>query len=76
MLLAPESERIKMSETTPEFGGECAFAVSLGKNDPPQSGSTQAVIDGKTYYFQNPVAKFLFKTLRRADTAHTVYNAR
>ena len=65
-----------MSEATPEFGGECAFAVSLGKNDPAQSGATQAVVDGKTYYFQNPVAKVLFKVLGRSGKAHENYNAR
>lgn len=65
-----------MSEATPEFDGECAFAVSLGKNDPPQSGAHQADIDGKTYFFQNPVAKFLFKTMGRANKAHENYAAR
>lgn len=52
-----------------EYGGECAFAVSLGKSDAPESGKHQLVQDGRTFYFKNPVAKFLFKMLNRADKA-------
>lgn len=53
----------------PEFGGQCAFAVSLGKSDDPESGKHQMVQDGRTFYFKNGVAKFLFKTFNRAGKA-------
>lgn len=56
-------------DATPEYGGECAFAISLGKTDEPQSGAHQLVQDGRTFYFRNGVAKFLFKTFGRADKA-------
>lgn len=60
----------------PEYGGECAFAVSMGKSDAPESGKHQVVQDGRTFYFKNPVAKFLFKTLKRADKADQNWAAR
>ena len=49
--------------TTPEFNGDCAFAVSVGKLDVPGAPKHSAVEDGKTYYFKNPVARFLWKVL-------------
>ena len=49
--------------TTPEFDGECAFAVSLGKRQVAGSPK-QALVEGnKTYYFKNGVARFLWKLL-------------
>jgi hypothetical protein len=65
-----------MSNETPEFNGECAFAVSLGKTDEPQSGKQQIQQDGRTFYFQNGVAKTLFKLLNRADKADAAWAAR
>jgi YHS domain-containing protein len=44
------------------YDGHCAFAVSTGKID-VQGGKDSATIEGKTYKFSNPVAKFLFKVL-------------
>ena len=64
MKIANETGREEMSGSeTPEFDGECAFAMSLGK--PGAVGSpNHALADGdKTYYFQNGVAKFLWKVL-------------
>ena len=59
---------------TPEFNGNCAFAVSTGKKD-VKSGKSFAVIDGKTYMFSNPVAKILFKLLPgRVQKANKVWN--
>ena len=61
-----------MSDPTtpqPEFGGQCAFAVSLGKSDDAESGKHQLDQNGRLFYFKNPVAKFLFTTLHRADKA-------
>lgn len=52
-----------------EYGAQCAFAVSLGKSDEPESGEHQWVQDGRTFYFKNAVAKFLFKTLNRTGKA-------
>ena len=53
----------------PEYGGQCAFAVSLGKTDEPESGKHQLAQDGRVFYFKNAVAKFLFKTLKRSGAA-------
>lgn len=64
------------SAAVPEFGGECAFAVSLGKSGDPESGKHQLVREGKTYYFRNAVARFLFKTFGRSTKAHEVFSAR
>ncbi|WP_136468067.1 hypothetical protein [Flagellimonas onchidii] len=44
-----------------EYGGKCAFALSLGKDAPITNGKHTLIKDGKTYTFLNPVAKFLFK---------------
>ena len=44
------------------YDGHCAFAVSTGKTD-VKGGKDTATIEGKTYMFSNPVAKFLFKLL-------------
>lgn len=60
----------------PEYGGQCAFAVSLGKSDEPESGKHQLVQDGRTFYFKNPVAKALFKMFNRADKADQNWAAR
>ena len=45
------------------FGGQCAFAVSLGKKDVMCNGKHYIVRDGKKYHFSNPVAKFLWKVI-------------
>ncbi len=63
-------------DPTPEYGGNCAFALSTGKRD--VAGSSQhAIADGtKTYYFKNGAAKFLWKVLpNRADKADAVWTA-
>ena len=59
-----------------EYGGQCAFAVSLGKTDEPESGKHQLTQDGRTFYFKNPVAKFLFKTFNRSAKADERWAAR
>lgn len=61
---------------TPEFDGECAFAVSLGKRGAVGSPK-HALADGdKTYYFQNGVAKFLWKVLpNRPEKAKAAWAA-
>ncbi len=55
-----------------EYNGHCAFAVSTNKLD-VKGGKHSATIDGKTYIFSNPIAKFLFKILpnriQKADAA-------
>ena len=45
-----------------QYNGHCAFAVSTGKLD-VKGGKHQLTIQGRTYLFSNPVAKFLFKVL-------------
>lgn len=56
---------------TVAYDGHCAFAVSTGKTD-VKGGKHNLTIDGKTYLFSNPIAKFLFKMLpnriSKADT--------
>ena len=47
---------------TLEYEGHCAFAVSTGKTD-VAGGKPQLTVDGKTYVFSNPVAKWLFRLL-------------
>ena len=46
----------------PQYDGQCAFAVSLGKKAEGME-KHQIVKDGKIYYFSNAIAKFLFKIL-------------
>jgi hypothetical protein len=52
-----------MNTPTPEFKGQCAFALSLGKQGVTGSESCYSIRDGKKYLFSNPVAKFLFAIL-------------
>jgi YHS domain-containing protein len=53
------------------YEGHCAFAVSTGKTD-VKGGKNSLTIDGKTYFFSNPLAKFLFKLLpNRVEKADT-----
>jgi len=53
------------------YDGHCAFVVSTGKTE-VKGGKHSLTIDGKTYLFSNPIAKFLFKLLpnriEKADT--------
>lgn len=53
-----------------EYGGHCAFAVSVGKKD-VMGGHIRAINNGKTYLFSNQIAKVLFLVLpgriRKAD---------
>lgn len=51
------------TEKPAEFGGECAFAVSLGKKGVPGKPGVYTVRNGKKYLFSNPVAKFLWSIL-------------
>lgn len=46
-----------------EFGGQCAFAVSLGKKNVNGNGKHFIVKDNKKYLFSNPVAKFLWNVI-------------
>ena len=52
----------KEQDQSVAYDGHCAFAVSTGKLD-VKGGKQSLTIDGKTYYFSNPVAKFLFRLL-------------
>lgn len=53
----------------PQYGGECAFAVSLGK-EAPGSPRHWRVVDGRLFLMSNPVAKLLFRLLPgRVDAA-------
>lgn len=56
---------------TVAYEEHCAFAVSTGKTD-VKGGKHSMTINGKTYLFSNPIAKFLFKLLpnriEKADT--------
>jgi len=61
---------------SPEYNGNCAFAVSTGKINVP-GGKHYAFINGKTYVFSNIVAKILFKILPgRVEKANKVWSKR
>lgn len=47
----------------PEFEGECALAVSLGKRGAMGSPDCTLVDGGKTYVFKNRVARGLWRIL-------------
>ena len=47
----------------PQYGGHCAFAMSLGKKEVMGLEKHSLTKDGKVYLFSNPVAKFLFNIL-------------
>jgi len=51
------------SEPAPQFNGECAFAVSLGKKGVIGREDLRLVQNGKTYLFSNAVAKLLWKLI-------------
>ena len=56
------------------YDGHCAFAVSTGKLD-VDGGKDSHTIEGTTYKFSNPVAKFLFKILpNRVSKADAIWN--
>ena len=51
------------ADTEPEYGGECAFALSTGKHEVAGS-EKHVVVDGdKTYHFSNGFARLLWKIL-------------
>jgi len=54
---------MQQSEPSPEFGGQCAFALSTGKKGVAGKPAWSTVRDGKKYLFSNPVAKFLWHVL-------------
>ena len=62
-------------DPTPEYGGDCAFALSTGKRDVTGSPKHQIVDGARTYHFSNGVARFLWKILpnraAKADAAWT-----
>lgn len=61
---------------TPEYSGECAFAMSTGKRDVPGSSKHQIVDGARTYYFKNGVARTLWKLLPdRSGKADAVWKA-
>jgi len=51
-----------MSDPTPEFGGKCAFGVSLGGPDRAPEGKAKYTVErnGKTYVLNGALPKFLF----------------
>lgn len=48
---------------SPEFGGQCAFAMSIGKKHVTGRENCHLVRDGKKYLFSNPVARFLWQIM-------------
>lgn len=54
---------IQQSEQSPEFNGQCAFALSTGKKGVAGRPELHTVQHGKRYLFSNPVAKFLWFVL-------------
>lgn len=58
----------------PQFGGYCAFAVSLSDNDsapaaPPGRPDLWTIADGKLYLNTNALAHYMFRWLGRAKRA-------
>lgn len=51
------------SNQSPEFEGQCAFALSTGKKEVEGKENCYLVQGGKKYLFSNPVAKFLWRIL-------------
>jgi hypothetical protein len=61
---------------SPQYDGQCAFALSTGKRDVDGSPKHKIVDGAKTYYFKNGVARFLWKMLpNRAAKAESVWTA-
>ena len=54
-------EDLQQNVQSPEFGGQCAFALSTGKNGVLGKNNLFVIQNGKKYLFSNPVAKFLWK---------------
>lgn len=53
----------ELSQQSPEFGGQCTFALSLGKKGIAGDPGCYTVQDGKKYLFANPVLKVLWKVI-------------
>lgn len=66
----------EMTENQVAFDGNCAFATSLGREgvgDP----KTAFTPDGTTYYFQNGVAKLLFRLMPgQTKKAHAMWDSK
>lgn len=61
---------------TPEYGGECAFGWSLGRQAPGKE-SLQITEGDKLYYFSNPLVKMAWKLMPNRDVkADAAYAAR
>ena len=60
----------------PEYDGECAFAMSLGRQ--ADGKESQQITEGdKVYYFANPVAKLIWKVMpNRAAKADAEWASR
>lgn len=64
-------------EKPAEFGGQCAFALSVGKEGVAGNPRHSTVEDGKRYVFANPVAKLLWQILPgRAKKAQANWSSR
>lgn len=53
----------KESNLQPEFQGQCAFAISTGKEGVEGNEKHVLMQDDKKYLFSNPIAKFLWRIL-------------
>jgi YHS domain-containing protein len=59
-----------------QFDGNCAFAVSTGKME-VKGTAYSSTLDGKVYFFSNPIAKFLFRILpNRVEKANANWKNR
>jgi hypothetical protein len=56
-------ENMQQNAQNPEFGGQCAFALSTGKKSVMGKDNIFVVENGRKYLFSNPVAKFLWRIL-------------
>lgn len=65
------------SEQRPEYRGQCAFALSIGKKGVAGKDNCYMIQDGRKYLFSNSVARFLWRVLPgRRDNAERNWSDR
>ena len=55
-------------QQSPEFDGQCAFALSIGKKGVAGDPNVYVIQDGKKYLFLNRGAKFVWRVLPRSKS--------
>lgn len=74
--MEPERRDASPTETSPDFDGQCAFAVSTGKLGVTGSAKHRLETDGQVFLFKNGAARFLWRVLpNRLEKANRVWAA-